>query len=155
MENRQRRLVKERMKTARYRIVGALGILVLSWGLARLALSYPGLPDIYPREHGYSAIEGKERLLLEAGLAVFIYALLAAAERFPQLWNLPFQLREGREDQVYETIHRMLHTLKPAAALVLLPPIDLPAWAALGSIALPVGVLVYYMRKLYRVNGKG
>lgn len=140
------------MRTLRFIMWDVLGIALIVWGAVRLGAVYDSLPDILPRAHGYSAIEGKERLWLNVILAAVIYVLLTAAECFPQIWNLPFQPQPEQEDKIYEALHRLLHAEKFTAVLVLLPPVPLPETVAAAGVLLPFAVLGYYMRKIYRIK---
>jgi uncharacterized membrane protein len=138
-------------------LVTSVALLIASWG--SLPLSVPahfnaaGVPDDYG---------SKSRLLVAPIVTVGLYMMITVFERFPRIFNFPFEITEQNAMYEYKTGREMLVCMKTEVVgiftYMIWAQIETARniWQGLGSWFLPVtlaliaATMAYYIIRMVR-----
>jgi uncharacterized membrane protein len=98
------------------KILQTICFLILAVNVILLIMSWSGLPAGIPTHFNFSGVPdsygSKSELLVLPIITVALYILITVIERFPKMYNFPFEITEKNASYEYKSARKMLVFMK-------------------------------------------
>lgn len=147
------------------KIMNILGWLLLCITFVYIIFQWNSLPDQIPAHYDvYGKVDrygGKANILLMPIVMGIIFLMLVLLERYPNVWNVPVEVREETKERIYDSMAAVIVTLRCMLMLSALytticesQGIPLSAWYLPVFLTAVLSVIIIDIVYIVKVNKK-
>lgn len=147
------------------KIMNILGWLLLCITFVYIIFQWNSLPDQIPAHYDvYGKVDrygGKANILLMPIVMGIIFLMLVLLERYPNVWNVPVEVREETKERIYDSMAATIVTLRCMLILSALytticesQGIPLSAWYLPVFLTAVLSVIIIDIVYIVKVNKK-